>query len=534
MTAVPPEGPPPLAPPGSRATAPQRLHPLTPVAKSGQIATAGLFAAIAFGESANGLPIRLGLFAFIVLVGGLFAAWSWARTTYWFDDDGDLRIARGILTRSETRVQLSRLQAVEVTRPIIARLVGLADVRPQLSGDGSATKLEFLSERDAHALRNELLARAAGISYDHAAPAPEAPEQVLVKVPFGDLLTGSILDIGLIVGAIAGAAVLVAAVVFEPGMLVFLVFAIGGPLVAVGTRILALFDFTVAESPDGLRLRSGLLSTQHQTVPPGRVQAVRVSQPVLWRGRDWVRLEVNVLGNTSADQGNGAGTGILLPVAPRAVARHVLSRVLPGVDVEALEWRPAPGRSRRRAPLQHRRLAYADDGQVFAARAGWLTPRIDLVPHARTQSVRVNQGPWQRALGLASVHVDSTPGPVVPAALYREAAEARAIAEVQAERARAARSAAAPERWLAACAAPKLLDQHQLDQHQGEGVGGQPPGVEVDRAGADQAGADQAGVDQAGVDQAGVDQARAASDTDRPADSGPVAYPAEDVLPDER
>ncbi len=218
-------------------------------------------------------------------------------------------------------MQLSRLQAVEVTRPIIARLVGLADVRPQVSGDGSTTKLEFLSERDAHALRNELLARAAGISYDHAAPAPEAPEQVLVKVPFADLLTGSILDIGLIVGLVIGAVVLVAAVVFQPEMLLFLVFAIGGPAVAVGTRILALFDFTVAESPDGLRLRSGLLSTQHQTVPPGRVQAVRISQPVLWRGRDWVRLEVNVLGNTTADQGGGAGTGILLPVAPRLVAR---------------------------------------------------------------------------------------------------------------------------------------------------------------------------------------------------------------------
>ena len=280
-------------------------------------------------------------------------------------------------------------------------------------------------------------------------------------------------------------------------MLLFLVFAIGGPAVAVGTRILALFDFTVAESPDGLRLRSGLLSTQHQTVPPGRVQAVRISQPVLWRGRDWVRLEVNVLGNTTGDQGSGAGTGVLLPVAPRPVARHVLSRVLPGVDVEALDWQPAPERSRRRAPLQHRRLAYADDGQVFAGRGGWLTPRIDLVPHARTQSVRVTQGPWQRALGLASVEVDSTPGPVLPAALYRDAADARAIVEVQAERARAARSSAHPDRWLAPPSPPPAV---------GPAASPLP----------------------------GVDQAGLASATDPPSAARPVAYPAEDVLPDER
>ncbi len=145
--------------------------------------------------------------------------------------------------------------------------------------------------------------------------------------------------------------------------------------------------------------------------------------------------------------------------------------------------------------MQHRRLAYADDGQVFAARGGWLTPRIDLVPHARTQSVRVTQGPWQRALRLASVEVDSTPGPVVPAALYRDMQDARAIAEVQAERARAARSSATPDRWLAPPAPAPAPPPSPLP---------------------------------------GVDQADLASDADRPADTRPVAYPAEDVLPDER
>ncbi len=148
---------------------------------------------------------------------------------------------------------------------------------------------------------------------------------------------------------VIGAVVLVAAVVFQPEMLVFLIFAIGGPAVAVGTRILALFDFTVAESPDGLRLRSGLLSTQHQTVPPGRVQAVRISQPVLWRGRDWVRLEVNVLGNTTGRSAQRRGhrcPAARRPPAggpPRAVPRAAgRRRGGPGLAAGARAV-PAPG-----------------------------------------------------------------------------------------------------------------------------------------------------------------------------------------------
>ena len=47
---------------------------------------------------------------------------------------------------------------------------------------------------------------------------------------------------------------------------------------------------------------------------------------------------------------------------------------------------------------------------MFITRSGRITERWDVVPHARTQSVRVTQGPWQRSLGLASMHVDSTPG----------------------------------------------------------------------------------------------------------------------------
>jgi putative membrane protein len=201
----------------------------------------------------------------------------------------------------------------------------------------------------------------------------------------------------------------------------------------------------VAESPDGLRLRSGLLSTRAQTVPPGRVQAVRVAQPLLWRRSGWYRVSLNVAGSGHRE-GERSGV-VLLPVAPYPVVRQLLGRVLPGADVDAVALVPAPRAARWRAPLQHPRLACGSDDQVFVSRGGRLVRRVDVVPHARTQSVRVTQGPWQRLLGLASTHVDSTPGPVRPAARQRAALDARAVAEAQLAHAAAARLGFRPERW---------------------------------------------------------------------------------------
>ena len=221
----------------------------------------------------------------------------------------------------------------------------------------------------------------------------------------------------------------------------------GSPFAVVGRRFLTWFDFTVAESPDGLRLRFGLTSHRSQTVPPGRVQAVRVERPLLWRRRGWVRVLVNVAGSSHGDEAQDRPS-VLLPVAPESVARAVLGRVLPGVDLFAVGLAPAPDRARWRAPLQRRRLAAGADRQVFVARHGWLVPTWDVVPHARTQSVRVTQGPWQRRLGLASVHIDSTPGPVRIQAAHRDAGLARGIAEEQARKARDARARDVPERWL--------------------------------------------------------------------------------------
>jgi putative membrane protein len=206
-----------------------------------------------------------------------------------------------------------------------------------------------------------------------------------------------------------------------------------------GRRVLQEYGFTVAESPDGLRLRHGLLDTRSQTIPAGRVQAVRVLEPLLWRPFGWVRVEVDVAGYGAGHGQEQTATNALLPVAPRALAEALVGRVLGGGLPVASA--PVPGRVRWRAPLSRRRLRAGLDDRHLVTTHGVLTTTTDVVPLAKIQSLRLTSGPWQQRLRLATLHADTAgrrlPGGRAP---HRDAAEAGQLVVELALRARHARS----------------------------------------------------------------------------------------------
>lgn len=435
-------------------TAPRRSNPITAAVKAGQLIPILVLFVFTNGlaqEVSSGQRPWVGVGgALIVLAFMAFQYLSWTRFTYWFDADGDLRISSGILQVSQRRVQLSRLQSVDVTQPLLARLFGLAEVRPEVAGtERRHLVIGYLTLDQAHALRAELLARAAGVrAPEPETPAPVAPENALLSVPTSVVLESSLLSpAALVAGIVIVVMIVVTIVSRNPVGMVPVFIAVIAPLAGAINPFLTYFGFTVAESPDGLRLRFGLTSHQLQTVPPGRVQAVRIEAPVLWRHRGWVRVVINVAGSPEQSEQRDHPR-VLLPAGPLDVAHLLVQRVLPGVDIQALPMSSVPRSARWRAPLQGRRLAAGSDDAVFVARHGWLVPTWDAVPHARVQSVRVSQGPWQRRLGLATVHLDSTPGPIKPHAAQRAADEARVMAETQIAASRRARLHAPPDRWM--------------------------------------------------------------------------------------
>lgn len=429
----------------------RHVHPITPIVHGVSAIPVALVISIAWGGGAFA-TLGLGGFAATILVilviAALVTGWTylaWRNLWFWFDADGDFRVDSGVLTRQQRRLQLSRLQAVDVAQPLFARLFSMAEVTVEVAGTGdSRVRLRYLRLTDARALRAEVLARAAGLSGE----AKEAPEAALVRVPGRDLAV-SLLARSVTAGLLLLTVMIFAFTWWSEGWAGLGVMAITGglPILIVVTEFTKYFGFTVSESPDGLRLRFGLARTETRTVPPGRVQAIEFVEPLLWRRWGWVRVRLNIAGVGRDNSSGNKEETLLIPVAPRDVAVSLVQRVLPGLDIDDLDWHVAPGRSRRRSPIQWRRLGVAWDELVLATRRGRVTRRVAVIPHVRTQSVRLTQGPWERALDLASVHADSTPGPVKVSGLHLDAAFAREVADAQVERARRARGSDSSTRW---------------------------------------------------------------------------------------
>lgn len=190
-------------------------------------------------------------------------------------------------------------------------------------------------------------------------------------------------------------------------------------------------------------------------MPPGRVQAIRLTQPLLWRRQDWWRVTVNVAGSSLlADAASGQTSDILLTVGTRAEALAVLRLALPsitqGSQVKLLAgltgtgigpgFVVAPDSARWLDPLGWRRHGVWVGEELLLLRGGRLIRKLDIVPHARIQSLGVEQGPLQRRLGLATFVAHSTPGPVTPQVEHLRMADAAILLTEQSARAQLGRA----------------------------------------------------------------------------------------------
>jgi putative membrane protein len=162
---------------------------------------------------------------------------------------------------------------------------------------------------------------------------------------------------------------------------------------------------TVAAAPDGLRLRSGLIQTTAETIRPGRVQGVRLVEPLLWRPFGWCRVEVDVAGPKERRENKSAAKRLrgVIPVGSRAEAEAMLGELM---SSHPLPDRRPPRQARFKAPLLYHFLAWGGDDDYVVAARGRIRRTTTWVPLEKVQSLRWVQGPVQRRLGLASVRLD--------------------------------------------------------------------------------------------------------------------------------
>ena len=482
----------------------------------------------------------LGLVALIVAWAGL-GLLSWWRRAYAVDADG-VYLRSGILSRKLRTARLPRIQSVDVVHPLLGRIFGLGQLTVEVAGGrNSRVVIGFLTTSELQTLRDRILDLAAGqidlpgaASEDGAvhasgtghdtggiedlastahpegltpeeatgseaasAPAPRTSqlrashfqEHPLYSVDSATLL-GSLLRHPMtytLLLAIVGTLVVGILIIVTDSMTgseaLTIISSYITMVIALATMVWNQFNsawnFHAAATPSGIRMSYGLTAETSRTLPPGRVHGVGLTGPILWRRKDWWKVDVTVAGRDERPHdGQTREIGnLLLPVGSRDTALRALWLVVPDLGVpdpdrllaQAVTGRDddgvgdpqAPAGSAERGfvrisrrgrifrPLTWRRAAVILTDTCVIIRHGRWRRRVAVFPYERIQSLRVRQGPLARRRSLASLRLDMVAQEVPASITNLDAADAKALAARISQRALQRAHAEQLDRWLA-------------------------------------------------------------------------------------
>ncbi len=447
-----------------------RLHPLTPLLRGGLflLVLAGILIAnlrdrliewfvpgLSFGDIdvdmdyqgdpfdflvSNNLVLVAGLvvLAILIVVIAVFYV-SWRFHTFRITGD-DVEVRSGVLFRTHRRAPLDRVQGVNLTRPMIARLLGAAKLEVVGAGLDSNVKLEYLSTANAEAVRGDILRLASGRQLSDAQAQrgradlvgtvsagltgliegedrAEEPASV-VHIPPGRLIASHLLSGSTIMLILLLIAVVAGSIFGTPWVL----FSIIPALIGFGAywfrQITRSLRYSIAPTSSGVRITFGLFTTITETLPPGRVHAFEIRQPILWRRFGWWAIRVNRLSGRAATDTASIQFAEILPVGTRDDVERVLRLFLP--DITADRWSElfthgllgpvaddpyttTPKRAWWLRPLSWKRNGFQLAPPMLLLRSGVLRRALVLLPLARLQSVRVDQGPVDRLHDTANI-----------------------------------------------------------------------------------------------------------------------------------
>jgi putative membrane protein len=474
----------PTPPPAAEVRSPlsdgewHRMHPLTPLFRGGLVLVivAGVIVAnmrdrlIAIflpwlapgfeGGSIPGDPVdyvvshnlilvaTLGVIAIVIVLVGLFYL-GWRFHSFRITDD-DVEVRTGVVFRSHRRAPLDRVQGVNLTRPTIARLFGLAKLEVVGAGLDSNVKLEYLSTANAEAVRADILRLASGrqlaatgqtrtrpsasqtvsagiTGLIAGAEAPVAEPESVVSIPVGRLVASQTLTGSTIVLVVAIAAIVTGAVTTTGWLLFAVVPAVLGFGAYWIRSITRSLRYSIAPTSSGVRITYGLLTTVTEIIPPGRIHAVEVTQPLMWRPFGWWAIRINRLSGRSASDSANDQFGTVLPVGDRADVERVLRLILP--DLAEADWpmivengalgpvpddpyTTTPRRARLLRPLSWRRNGFWLGTDALFLRRGRIWRTLAVIPLSRMQSLEISQGPLDRSLRVANVRAHTVVGRV--------------------------------------------------------------------------------------------------------------------------
>ncbi|MEJ8281273.1 PH domain-containing protein [Pseudonocardia spirodelae] len=342
---------------------------------------------VLFGAgSGNRTQVLIAGAAVVLAVAAGVVRW---RTTRYRITDERVELHSGLLNRQRRSVPRDRIRTVDLTAPLLHRLVGVSVVKVGSGqhGSDSGLDLDAVATEEAERLRRELLARPTPAADAAPHPPGHAPHDVTdaagegagraagteldrldwYSLRFAPLTISSLAAIGALAGAswnvlnetgvdprrlpgadtVAGelsAAPIWASVLVAVGVLLLVMVA--GSVVLFVERW---WDYRLTREPDGtLRVRRGLLTKRSLSVSEQRLRGVTVAEPLLVRalGRG---AQAGALTVGPAGESGGSGGGALGPPVRRAHA-HAVAATAARADgpVTAGPLRAHPPRARTR------------------------------------------------------------------------------------------------------------------------------------------------------------------------------------------
>jgi putative membrane protein len=325
-------------------------------------------------------------FWLLVLGALVLLAWStveWWRHTYRLEG-GALRVEEGVLARKLRAVPFDRIQQVELVRKPLHRLLGVASLRVETAGGGTAAEvdLDVVTLVEAQALRASLLRAKARLA---AAPAGQAgaraaeagaagadevaappAERVLLRLRVGEVMLAGI------TGSRAAAALVVLGPLSQaadwfPGLddwlfrrfdpqavapttpAAFLAVAVLAVVVWLGlaaaSSIVTDYGFTLARVGNDLVVRRGLLERREAVLPLARLQVVRIEESLVRRALGLASIRIQSAGRTGA--GDQTAGRLAIPVLPRVQVNQVLEELVVAAAPVPRLLAPPPAARRR-------------------------------------------------------------------------------------------------------------------------------------------------------------------------------------------
>lgn len=366
-----------------------------------------------------GSLIVVGVFAGLC-VGMWFLSDIWWRRSGFMLGSEEISIRHGVVFTVFHSARYDRIQAVDVVEKAIARIFGLAAVRVETAGSGSASiEIRYLPKPEAEAVRREVLSHVHGVSRPKPGEERELLAPFIEEVPVCRTLLAEALRLPAIT-----VAVFIAVLWFSPVDHASVIPLVVGFVPNVWRLVDTSWRFSARHDRDRgvLDLSYGLANRRRQAIRLNSVHGVKVTQPFLWRLFGWYEVQVSVAGYGTKSGDKQSGSTRILPVGTRQQAVALFALVSP-LSREQIEHyaRPeghtnptftSPSRVRLASPVDFRRQSVTLLGDVAITHSGRIARRVCAIDLPHIQELTYKKGPLSQLLNLANVRFDLVRGPV--------------------------------------------------------------------------------------------------------------------------